>query len=644
MKTPIDVVSPDSHALSLATIKRTLAFPRMWVLTLISVVTTLVLYGRSLTLPLYMDDVIYGRYASGISLPELFYRLDIVPYYRPMSLLPWKVLELVTGSYNVPMMHGFNLIVYILNGLLLGWLVQSVTRQSRFSIVTMMLYLTFPFSYQTVPWAAALGHLMAGTGTLLALIGLRFAQQGRGVLSQGLLFGGTLLAVFSHENGIVVPLIVALLWIVIRQTGQLVSPLRMARWLLPALGMALIYVIIWLNLPKDGGGVGLNWGDVALNALYFTQGLTFPFAWVFRPLGDHVGAIVPALIFAALIGVVLRVSLWRREILLGLLWYSVGVIVPILFLTHAYVIDGPRLMTFGSAGAALVWSGVIGTLWEGGRQRHWLAHAAALLLILGSSIFVAQRMQLHDRLAAVYERVWQDGRAQQDRVYINLPAWVAYQERTFPMGSEGITYLTDYIGFPDLVLVNTAYWGSSLAVARDDIRPEFSGYWLGNASPVIGVEESAQLVEGRGGGVLLTNVAGSWAWESFERAAVVPSSMPYTFANGIQLWAESRLPTLSLTWRVPSSSIPSADLSVFAHLLCADTLVAQADGIPLRSAFPFQRWAAEATWSEVRYFSAANVDPAACQIALGLYDPVTNQRITLADGTGDAVIVFPANE
>lgn len=65
----------------------------------LAALVTLALYGRALALPLYMDDVIYGRYASGVTLPELFYHLNIVPYYRPLSLVPWKMLELLTGHY-----------------------------------------------------------------------------------------------------------------------------------------------------------------------------------------------------------------------------------------------------------------------------------------------------------------------------------------------------------------------------------------------------------------------------------------------------------------------------------------------------------------------------------------------------------------
>ncbi|MCZ2095098.1 MAG: hypothetical protein LC121_02290, partial [Anaerolineae bacterium] len=449
------------------------------------------------------------------------------------------------------------------------------------------------------------------------------------------------LAIFSHENGIVAGGVVLIYWLVV--SPRTFTPHAASRLFAPVAVITLVFVVIWLQLPKDRGALQFSLGDIAQNALYFSQGLSYPVAWLVNRLGlgDHAGALLALVITGGVFALALRVAVsQRRGMLFGLLWYAAAAAVPVVFLPHAYAIDGPRLMLLASGGAALVWASLADGLIHG---RAWIMRivavaAVALTVILGGA-FILQRMALHDQLAAIYEMIWDAG--DRDAVFINLPAWQAYQRREFPMGSEGITYLTDYIGFPDLVLVNTGSWGDSLAVERADLRPEFPGYYFGSASPAPSVDEIAAAIDQRGLGYLFTNVADRAVWFSAQRVDTLPGGDGFTWANGVH--AQDEMPPsddlalfpVVITWQTDDPAALADDLTAFVHLECGGVLVSQSDGAPLRGALPFRAWRASETWREQRYLPAVD-DVAECQLVLGLYSGVTGERVALVGG-GDAV-------
>lgn len=614
-----------------------------YLLLLVAALVTLALYGRSLALPLYMDDVIYGRYASGVTLPELFYHLNIVPYYRPLSLVPWKILELLAGHYPAAAMHALNLVVHVVNGWLVGVLARRFTGRVAVALFAALIYLTFPFSYQAIPWAAALGHLMALLGVLLALLSFDHWLRTRSTLALIAVWLSVALAMFSHENGVVSGVIVLLCWLVIRP--QLFRWRDASRLFAPAAVIMLSFVVIWLQLPKDRGAFQINLSDVALNVLYFSEGLSYPVAWLVNllGLGDHAGALLALLVTGAVFALALRFGAAQRWVMLfGLLWYAAAAVVPVIFLPHAYAIDGPRLMLLASGGAALVWAALADWLIRGRVMlvRAVVVVGCTLIVILGGA-FILQRMVLHDQLSAVYQTVWDA--SDRDTVFINLPAWQAYQKREFPMGSEGITYLTDYIGFPDLVLVNTDHWGDSLAVERADLRPEFPGYYLGNASPSPGADEIAAAIDQRGQGYLLSNVADRAVWFSVQRVEMPPDGEWFAWGNGVRAQIDMPEPSdpallpVAITWQADDPAALADDLTAFVHVECGGALLSQSDGAPLRGAFPFRWWHAGDLWREQRDLPAVG-DAAGCQLVVGLYSSATGERVTLVDGADAAAL------
>jgi hypothetical protein len=663
-------------------------------LALLCGLVTLVIYGRALALPLYMDDVIFARYIDPLTLPEIFYRVDIVPYYRPLSLVPWELLHGLTGRYDRLWMHAFNLIVHAANGVLVGRLTWRIAQPRRsvavrvqapalrMAVTAGLIYLLFPFSYQAVPWAAALGHLLAAFGTLAAMNAWEdwlarektgssadvaaLAAPSRPRLSYLGVWLGVAAAVFSHENGAASVLLLCLLVALHRGRARAALPV-----LVPAFAIVAVFALVWLALPKERDALALNTGDVAANAAYFVQGLGFPLAqfgglltrWSAAP-----GAVAAVGLSAAAVGAAAWLALrdpyaaaQRRVFGLGLAWYAVAISVPAVLLPARYVIDGPRLMLLASIGAALLWAAAIQGLSgaqpatprhgnSGLRIRPLAGLALAGFIVMSSADFLAQRTALHDTIAPIYDRMFaQDGRS----AYINLPAWLAYDQTTYALGSEGVTYMTDYIGLADLVLINTGEWRDVMASPAQDIRdPVPDHYWealdYGSAA---GAVISSALADG-GAAYALQWVGGAWRWACADRLSMeanIPSPClsrswpvdsaegePAAFANDIALMpvaarAEGQSLAVEVGWLV---SQPDA-VTTFVHLVCQgeDVPVTQADGSPLRGLLPLAAMARGDVWRERRYLDVPDARQLSdCAVRIGLYNPETGARIPLVDG------------
>jgi hypothetical protein len=92
---------------------------------------------------------------------------------------------------------------------------------------------------------------------------------------------------------------------------------------------------------------------------------------------------------------------------------------------------------------------------------------------------------------------------------------------------------------------------------------------------------------------------------------------------------------LTLYWQVTGAL--DRDYSVFVHLVDAgDKMVAQADALPLQGFYPTSRWESGEILNDTHRLSVpADLQPGAYQILVGLYDPVTGQRLPVLDSAGN---------
>jgi hypothetical protein len=84
------------------------------------------------------------------------------------------------------------------------------------------------------------------------------------------------------------------------------------------------------------------------------------------------------------------------------------------------------------------------------------------------------------------------------------------------------------------------------------------------------------------------------------------------------------------------------DATIFAHLLSGDgTIVAQADGHPLHGMLPMWLWDTGDAYVDVRRFGERSQIEchAGCSIRLGIWEPATGTRWTVAGRRGDSVLI-----
>jgi hypothetical protein len=101
--------------------------------------------------------------------------------------------------------------------------------------------------------------------------------------------------------------------------------------------------------------------------------------------------------------------------------------------------------------------------------------------------------------------------------------------------------------------------------------------------------------------------------------------------------------TLVLWWELKSQ--PTAGWRVFSHLVAAPdfaTVVAQNDKVPLNDYYPFSVWSLGVPAQDLYDIDVPPDAPASMQLAVGLYDPETGQRLQVVQNgqpVGDRLLL-----
>lgn len=617
---------------------------RQWSLAAGAVLLTALLYYRVVGLPLFMDDIAYIWGTLGRGFGDLFLSGAVGGYYRPFGLLPWKILETLTGRYPPAVLHLFSLFMFAIDGWLVGLLARRIYPEKRLvPWLAMAIFVVFPFSYQAVTWASALVHLLVACGTLIAcLFADRWWEQGhrRDLVLAWL---GVTLGAFSHENGAMI-LVLLGVWLVL---GKLqASPQmilrewkRLALVLIPALAIVGLYVLMWMRTPKTSAGIWVHTEGLLLNLLYFVQGLAYPVTQfggrlIDLGLSPESSALLLALVGLALLAALLWLS-GEEHGWWGPVWYGIAILPPMLFLDWwTYVMHGPRLMLTASVGAALAWAVAVDALWHR-LQGAWRAIPIILagLLLAGGGWFVLTRLTLHDRIAPVYRAIYDIVSDGKPAVFVNVPAWIAYRDRVYALGDEGEIYQPDYYPFREMVWANTDLKVDVQVIHWHDTSPILPNTWSGMIEEKPGMENPFSAFRRADRVYRVRVVNDHWTWEEARMPTDFPGEGVVDFVNGVRLAAsahlQDRVTELNITWEVAEP----VEETVFVHLLCEGEIVAQADGPPLGGMFPFSLWQPGESWEEMRLIPVPAGTPVDClSVRIGLYHPTTGERVPLRSG------------
>ena len=632
------------------------------VLVLLALAGTFALYREAIGLPFFFDDMIHLRWLEWHSLPSIWATAEGLGYYRPLTMSVWKVSCLLLGGNDPQLYHGLNLLLHALNTILVAWITWRTYRgpgRYAFPLLAAALFMTFPFSYQAVPSSSSLSKPLIAS-LVLASVALYWEARRRRsgwLLSLSLLLA--VLAPFAYESGVTLPLAI----LAVEALGRLRREFGRLSWW-PALYLVLVWGVglplVMLMEPETGASLRLpDLANLWQNAVYLGQGLVFPIAPLATPLADWLP--LNEYLLVALVNALGLVALWasyrwRGHLDLfwyGLSWFGVGVLPLWLMLDFRYVITSPRILYLGGVGSALIWAGLPVLLWFRRPFRTW-ARVLAAIIVVGMLVFnvayVRHRMVLAE---AVATPLWQAAEAAREQgagaslLYLNVPAWVAPKTPVYRIGTEGLTFIPEYVRVQDWAAINAGVEPRIKAFMYDPVKQDWRAY-IGYAGEGLDAEGVARRIR-KLDAVYRTDYTPD-GLRFIEAGALEGNGSPLPgqaplgrFGDGLLLTdVEARLRGAELELRLGwyAGQVPQGNVTVFVHVYDGSgQLVAQRDGVPLAGLFPPKYWLAGDQIRDVRYLFLPEALPAGkYTVAVGWYDADTGERLSALDGQGQPVV------
>ena len=627
---------------------------------IVTVIAILLAYGDSLRLPFFFDDMTHYVWLHNQTLTSIFFTAAGRPYYRPMQFFLWKVYETFFGGDSVVLYHALSVTAHVIN----TWLVMVVVRRiidrrNRWwpAILASLIFALFPFSYQVVTLPASFTHPMATLFVLLSMLTYdQFRRRDRPRwLIASLVFGW--LAFSSNEGSLLLAGLIGLVeW-------TRLSPKKRWHWIGAYAALSVIFYFWYQSRPHDNTS-GLSFQSpetIFQNVVYAIQGLTFPL----QPLGrvmmawgvnDQIAVLIVAAIGLSLLAAIfIRAGQMRRWIM-GVGWYGICLLPPMMFLSHNYLIDAPRVLYLASVGAAWLWAGAAEIIWDGRslrRVRIAAVFAIAGMVLVPAFIFIRQRMDLHRLNAAPLESVLQvaeQSNPNDQLLFVNLPAWISPMQLWYPVGHEGALFLPGYSTLSEFVWANT---GRSLNVAAAKFTnlavPQPYYYGMSGGQPLnwdqlmpkIRAADHVYIADYAPRSIELIEVGGLLK-SSNPPGKIAATHVVATFGGSLALedpkWSVcGNLLNVTLNWNA-SQSVPG-DLHIFVHMLNPDgSLAAQHDSPPLLGLMPFWQWQPGDRVQDIHPIDLSVLSRSQdYSVTVGLYDAGTGQRLPVIAANGEPV-------
>ena len=617
---------------------------------LVLALVVLLTYADSISLPFHFDDVPHYVWLRDQSLGSIWVTAEGRPYYRPMQFFFWKVYEVLFGRDSVPLYHGLNVFVHFVNALLVAQAMRVFTRAPRGegwtpALLAGLIFTLYPFSYQVVPLPASFTHPLVVLFALLTLLAYdRFRTRG-GLRWFASALACALLAFASNEGGLVLAGLVALYeWLFAPR------PVRW-RWIVVLALLSAAYFGWYQTRPRqDTDGLLIRSGETLLqNGMYALQALTLPAqpagrALMDAGLSDHASVLITGAAALALLWVISRQARRTRHWLFAVAWVAGSVALPVLLLSHDYLINAPRVLYLAACGVAWLWAGAVSGPWRS-RPAQMIMGAVSIGVVLPSFVFIRQRMDLYHLnagpLQAAIDVATLSG-SDERLLFVNLPAWVNVPRPWYPIGHEGVLFMPAYATMAQFLTVNTGRPSYADALEFNNVTTP-QAYYYGVYGPPIGYDDLARAIRSADRVYLATYTPHAIdlieAGRLLDSASVARGGVA-AFGGSVTLeraaWSicANRL-SVALDWRGAGSA--PGDLHVFVHLLNPDgTLAAQHDSPPIMGLLPFWQWHAGDRVRDVHPIdlpSGSTGQP--FTVAVGLYDSGTGQRAqaALMDGT-----------
>ncbi len=665
----------------------------IYLLRALPLLVALLLYSYSVRLPFFIDDglhfaMIKDYPANGVPGLRFWGGAISFPYYRPAVFTVWEIEQmLVGGHFDSFALHLLNVLCFGLAGVALSRVVERITRNSFASTIAGLTFVLFPFSYGAVILVAALFHMMLALFVTLALwFALMWLDERRSKLSLVLCWLCAFVAVFSHENGVLLlPLLVVLIVIVYGIKTLLTR--RALILLLPIVAIIGVFLALWATVPRANDAPRLL-ETVFVSLGIMLQGLVYPFVALTRTLTCSIGTCAqgePMLLWGvAVVVIVIVIALLphpptpsaplgrggaRSRVVMaqlyGLTWYVLGALPAVLLLAPDYISGSPRLMVFSSLGAGIFWGASLAAIWGESRQLSVLSRQSTnyfalfaplrfkvvFILIVTLAVFVSVRFlsERRDEALVQSDYTWQLLRLlEHDQptapLVVNAPAFLAPTEanRTFLTGAEGVVYMDAYVNYSQQFWAMTGVEFPHVeALAYNPTQRNMPDIVF---APYQTVGQGTFLERLRAAShIYATYFEGEQFFPVYVGSPNVDGSdEPFALFNDGDLALteaaavyvpEAQAVTVTTRWHV---GVPIA-AKPFVHVVCDGVLVGQLDGAIWGETYPFSQWSAGETQTDVRQIRLSQPVTREClNVVAGVYWEADGVRLPVVDAaTGE---------
>lgn len=600
----------------------------------------LLLYAPSINFGLIWDDPSWYAQGEGQTLWQLFTSLDTYQFYRPLAIWLNRQLVAPDGVIAAQTAHLIQVITHLLTALAAAPLLRAFNLDRRHAQLAALIFALYPLSYQAVAWQAPQQPIATLAVCVALLCAARYTRRRQTAYLIASL-GAYAYALLSQESAL--PFVAMFFWLAFFNP----PPTRAACprrnfWPLLHLALALIFLVIWLNVPRVGGVTGR--GLDARVLAYGLQGVTFALA---APLSSPLsGLAVNTLIIVFAAGwLALTLGVWawhgRRAALLSALWITAGLLPVVIGLSWSYTRIGARLVYPAALGVAIAWGGWVAQLFATGGRRRAVGLAVALGVVGVSIGQWASFQQVYQHGTRFLDETIKALSPQPDRsiLLINYPDRLWVWPSPYPLGEWGLILAPVVQNVSDYAVAATGRSAqtvsrSAFRVGADDRAAyPYAVFMRGEDTPPATLAEVAAQTDR----VWLTDYAPDGELKLRDVGALRPAtSAAYRvqFGEAAQL-IESRIDgaTVELTWRA-ISPLREGD-TIFVHLWRDGAFVAAFDGDSLGGLIPPANWPRNTEVVDVRAIATGDLPSGPYEVRVGLYNRGDGARYPAVEAQGN---------
>lgn len=603
-----------------------------WMITLSALtisLVTLLIYFPAFKIQFY-DGWWYLIWAATMDVPRYLIQFldpaNITQGYRPVQGLYMYVLYHLFG-FNPNGYHWAHNLLHAVNAVLVFLIVGKLSARWRLAFVAALIYAVLPNYSLAVFWHAVVDPLAGFFYLLTMLMWTRYLDTRR-ARDYALAFGVFLLALFSKEIAIFLPLFLFLIewWFYrVRLNLRAFVP-RYAPFLL----MFIPYLYLVYQVQSHGefaGQFGFRIGPHMLgNLIPYAAVLAFP--WFTGLPSDSLAYVWLAVVVVAYVG--LLISKWREGVsatypALFLALFAVLNISPLLGFPLDYF--HPRYLYLPTISSAVILAWLFERLWcIAGAHR--VARAVVALLVGG--VVIVSSVQVAEAAAGLAEYTRQ----------IRVPFRdIASQHPTFPPNSYVYIVYSPFTSYWDFEGLFFARYGKNVKVNATD---------LGSPANLRNYDHAY---------VYYFDTTGKPIEIVVDKDSVTSASLALPARLQIPILLEQyEVPTtrlergkalvVILNWRATERI--AKDYTMFAHLVDAKgNLIAEYNSPPVNGKAPTSQWDPHRTIVDAAVLPIAQDTPLGddYRLEIGMYNLDTLERLSFVDASGaplaDKIVIGP---